>query len=66
MICKVCGKQMYLDDVDRRFKGNMDKYWCCQHCPTSCIEQIRWDKTFKEEWHSERGDKIQEFTVYPK
>lgn len=66
MICKVCGKQMYLDDIARGFKGNMDKYYCCQHCPTGCIEQIRWGKPFKEEWHSERGNKVQDFTVYPK
>lgn len=27
MKCKECGAEMYLDDVDRNFKGNYDNYY---------------------------------------
>lgn len=37
MKCKECGAEMYLDDEDFNFKGNKDKYWCCDKCETSCI-----------------------------
>ncbi len=50
MICKECKKQMILDDRDYHFKGNMDKYWLCEHCHTTCIEEIRFNQSFKEHW----------------
>lgn len=53
MKCKECGRPMRLDDVDRNFKGNEDKYWVCEHCMTSCIEQVRYGQTWRELWHSE-------------
>lgn len=41
---------MILDDRDYRFKGNIDKYWLCEHCHTTCIEEIRFSQSFKEHW----------------
>lgn len=53
MICKECGATMYLDDKDYDFKGKYDNYWECPNCQTSCIEEVRFSKRFKERWHSE-------------
>lgn len=55
MFCRECGAKMYLDDRDRRFKGNYDNYWGCEKCQTSCIEQVRFNQSFKEIWHSENN-----------
>lgn len=46
---------MFLDDKDYNFKGNYDNYWCCEECQTSCIEQVRFEQSFKEIWHSENN-----------
>ena len=53
MKCRECGANMCLDDKDYNFKGNYDNYWNCEKCQTSCIEQVRFSKPFKEIWHSE-------------
>lgn len=53
MICKECNNEMILDDEDFRFKGNTDKYWLCENCHTSCIEEIRFNQSFKEHWLNE-------------
>ena len=70
MICKECKKQMILDDRDYHFKGNMDKYWLCEHCHTTCIEEIRFSQSFKEHWTLRYFNtlfheymKIKEFTI---
>lgn len=55
MICIECGSPMYVDDKDLRFKGNYDLYWNCEKCQTSCIEEIRFNRPFKEYWHSENN-----------
>lgn len=55
MICKECGSKMFLDDKDCRFKGNHDNYWNCEKCLTSCIEEVRFGRPFKEIWHSENN-----------
>lgn len=44
---------MYLDDKDFDFKGKHDNYWCCPNCQTSCIEEVRFSRRFREIWHSE-------------
>ena len=49
-ICKNCGNEMIKDDEDFRFKGCTDIYWLCEHCRTSMIEKIRYNKTIKEDW----------------
>ena len=54
---------MYLDDVDYNFKGNKDNYWCCEKCQTSCIEQIRYGKSFKEMWHIENNDIVKDCEI---
>ena len=63
MICKECGKSMYLDNRHERFKGNIDKYWLCANCQTSCIEEIRFSQSFREFWHCENNDKAKEYTI---
>ena len=63
MKCKECGSNMYIDDKDIRFKGNRDIYWACEKCQTSCIEQIRFAKPFKEIWHSENDNKVKDYVV---
>ena len=53
MICKECNSEMYLDDKDFEFKGKYDNYWACPNCQTSCIEEVRFNKKYRELWHSE-------------
>ena len=50
MICRECRKKMRLDDKDFKFNGNLDKYWICENCHSSCIEEIRFNQSFKEHW----------------
>ena len=65
MICIECGSPMYVDDKDLRFKGNYDLYWNCEKCQTSCIEEIRFNRPFKECWHSENdGVKDRVFRIW--
>ena len=61
-VCKECGAKMYLDDRDFNFKGNYDNYWCCEECQTSCIEQVRYGRPFKEIWHSE-NNVVKDYTI---
>ena len=64
MICKGCKKEMYLDDRDYRFKGNLDKYWECENCHSSCIEEIRYSQSFKEHWTIRNEyEETKEFTI---
>lgn len=63
MKCKECGSEMYLDDIDYNFKGNKDKYWYCTKCQTGCIEQIRYNKSVKEIWHSENNNKVKDYEI---
>ena len=63
MICRECGSKMYLDDQDIRSRGIYDNYWCCTQCQTSCIEQIRGKKPFREYWHSESGAETKDYTI---
>ena len=53
---------MYLDVKDYKFKSNYDNYWNCEKCQTSCIEQVRFAKPFKEIWHSE-NDGVKDYTI---
>ena len=50
MICKECGKEMLIDDKETFFKGCVDKYWYCENCNTTCLEKIRYNQSFKEQW----------------
>ena len=63
MKCVECGAGMYLDDRDFNFKGNYDNYWCCEKCQTSCIEQVRFGRFFKEFWHSENDDIVKDYEI---
>lgn len=63
MKCKECGADMYLDDTDYNFKGCYDTYWCCTKCQTSCIEQIRFSRPFKEIWHSETNNAVKDYII---
>lgn len=53
MICKYCGKEMKLDDVDYNFKGNKDNYWICENCNASAIEKIRYSKSISVKFYKE-------------
>ena len=53
MICKYCGKEMNLDDVDFNFTGNKDYYWVCDNCNASAIEKIRYGKSISVEFYKE-------------
>lgn len=55
MICRECGATMYLDDQDFDFKGKYDNYWNCPDCQTSCIEEVRFSRPYRELWHSENN-----------
>ncbi len=63
MICKECGSNMYVDDRDVKFPGNKDIYWSCENCQTSCIEEIRFNQSFKEIWHSENNDQVKDYEI---
>lgn len=63
MICEECGSEMRRDDRDFRFQGCYDNYWECDHCLTSCIEQVRFAKPFKEIWHSENNDEVKDYEI---
>lgn len=56
MVCLECGMEMRKDDVDFRFEGCKNVYWLCDFCPTSCIEQVRFNHSFKQIWHTEKED----------
>lgn len=63
MKCRECGSEMYLDDEDRKFKGCYDKYWNCEKCQTSCIEEVRFNQRFKERWYSGSENNEREYIV---
>lgn len=58
--CRECGHLMVLDDIDYDFKGKYDNYWNCIKCRTSCIEEVRFSKRFRELWHSENNDNVKD------
>jgi hypothetical protein len=62
MLCRECGSKMFLDYKDFNFRGNVDYYWCCEKCQTSCVELVRFAKTFKEIWHSE-NDGVKDYVI---
>ncbi len=61
--CNECGEKMYLDDIDYRFKGCYDNYFICENCLTSCIEEIRFNQSFKEHWHTENNDISKDYVI---
>ena len=61
MICKECGAKMYLDAKDFNFKGCYDNYWNCPDCQTSCIEEVRFSKSFRQIWHSENNNIVKDY-----
>jgi hypothetical protein len=63
MICKECEAIMYLDDRDYDFKGKYDNYWNCPNCQTSCIEEVRFSKRYRELWHSENNNEVKDYVI---
>lgn len=61
--CRECGSEMYLDDKDFRFRGCLDNYWNCTNCQTGCIEEIRFNKPFREIWHSENNGIVKDLII---
>ena len=57
MYCYFCGSKMDLDDKDFVKKGTFDKYWYCEKCNASCIEEYKSFKLVSINWHLE-NDKI--------
>ena len=53
MVCRECGAKMRLDDVDGFFNRTCDKYWVCDLCVTSCIEEIRNGVSVNQIWYTE-------------
>ena len=49
-ICKNCGKEMILDDVDYDFEGKQDEYWICRECPEGVFVKVRYGKVCKVEY----------------
>ena len=50
MICKTCGNEMKIDDVDIVGKGKYDNYHICENCGSQCLEQVRGGKCYKVHW----------------
>lgn len=51
MNCIYCNTKMEKDDVDYNFKGNYNIYWLCPKCGSSCLEKIRFSKSFRKIWN---------------
>lgn len=49
-VCKTCGKEMILDDVDYDFEGKQDEYWLCETCFDSVFVKVRYGKVCKAEY----------------
>lgn len=56
--CPICGKEMYLDDIDYNFDGNQDNYFVCNYdCPTSAFQKVRYGKVVYERLDGLEKDK---------
>ena len=40
MKCRECGRDMRLDDVNRKFKGNKGNYYVCEHCKLNASNRV--------------------------
>ena len=47
--CPVCGKEMYLEDIDYNYDGNQENYFGCNNDNVSCFQQVRHGKIIFEE-----------------
>lgn len=43
-ICKYCGGEMEIDDIDFNFAGNQDECWICRTCSSILFRKIRYKK----------------------
>lgn len=50
LICKTCGKEMILNDIDYSFKGCQDEYWLCEKCFVGAFVKVRYGKVCKIEY----------------
>ena len=49
--CKICGKDLTIDDIDYRFDGCQDEYWICENCQgSSAFVKVRYKKVYKVEF----------------
>lgn len=53
MNCRFCGKKMWLDDYDCVRKGNCTKFYLCDDCNSTCIENVVCNITVQERWYRE-------------
>lgn len=44
VVCRNCGTEMLLDDIDFNFRGNQNEYWICKNCNSSFFIKIRYGK----------------------
>lgn len=48
--CPICNQEMFIDDIDYRFKGCQDEYWICENChESSAFVKVRYGKVCKVE-----------------
>lgn len=66
MTCKECNSEMRKDDVETMFTGCKNIYWACDFCITSCVEQIRYNQSCKEMWHSENDNIVKDYQIKKK
>ncbi len=57
MKCYKCKNEMILDDKDKSFEGCEDRYWYCEKCEISCIEEIRFHQRYRAIWQDENNGK---------
>lgn len=54
MKCKICNKEMRLDDVDKLANGHKAKYWVCDECMIGCIECTKYPNVSAVTWQEEQ------------
>lgn len=63
MICKECGFEMILDNVDYDYIGKYDDYFNCNNCTTSCRLEVRFNKKHREVWKTTTNGKTRTYIV---
>lgn len=55
-ICKFCGGEMEIDDVDYNFPGNQNELWICRTCLSSLWRKIRYKKVLLLSYQWQKSD----------
>lgn len=51
MKCQECGSVMSLDDGYVSSPGCVVYLWNCPCCSISCIQELRYGRSYRESWH---------------